>query len=128
MEKDDIKNIDIKEIDNIIKGEPIDDALNADIIAALRTSLDFKDKTIEEQKHDIELLWKDNQEKSRTIKEQNQRIITLTDRLTDSMDKTNELHQNTQVLFKQILEQQPKQLEENNSNRKGFFSKIFKKS
>lgn len=122
MEKNHVDDLINKGIENILEDENLIDE-EASII---NDNIDIKDTTIEELKHDIELLWKDNQEKDKIIRDQGLRIIKLTDKLTESMDKGYELHQNTQVLFKQILEQQPqsiKQLE----NKKGFFSKIFKK-
>ena len=114
--------MDDKGIDNILDDENILDKEDS----AIKGNIDIEDTTIEELKHGIELLWKDNKEKDKIIREQSLRIIKLTDKLAESMDKGYELHQNTQVLFKQILEQQPqsiKQLE----NKKGLFSRIFKR-
>ena len=137
MNKRELKDLNTKEIDTVIddenlnnnEGSIIKGDLNIDSVEDLRESLKSKDTTIEELKHDIELLWKDNQEKNKTIKDQNIRILKLTDKLTDSLEKGYELHQNTQVLFKQLLEKQPEVIKKLGDGKtpKGFFNKLFKR-
>jgi hypothetical protein len=124
------------------------------VITILKQELTSKDTMITELNHNQELLFSMIQEKDKQIQEKDQRIIVLTDRLNQALSQAHELHQNTQVLFKQSTEQQPQNkllLEEHfkeldskimevaeqltfkketndiNYEKKNLFSKIFKK-
>ena len=67
--------------------------------------LNFNQNIIKDLQHDKDLLFNMIQEKDKQIQEKDLIIKELTENLSKALDKANELHQNTQVLFKQHQEQ-----------------------